>query len=140
VWRVVVLIGLVACERAEDSKPNPEPIVPPAPVEPKPVAKGFIGVKYVVDNFRAGARVDMVIPDMPAEGAGVQPGDMIVRFNGKPVTGADLVDHVQAAPVGRVAQLVVERDGQELTLLLPIRERPESELTARDEPARRLLP
>lgn len=49
-----------------------------------------------------------VLPETPAEKAGLQPGDMVVKFDGKPVvTGQDLRAAVQEAEAGKEVPLTV---------------------------------
>jgi membrane-associated protease RseP (regulator of RpoE activity) len=56
----------------------------------------------------------------PAAVSGLQPGDVVTSFNGNPVaTWDDLLVAIKAAPAAPVA-VVVERDGQPLTLTVPI--------------------
>jgi putative serine protease PepD len=51
--------------------------------------------------------------------AGLQPGDVIVKFDGQPVTNADtLLDAIRSMPPGARAQLTFIRDGQRRTASL----------------------
>jgi serine protease DegQ len=64
-------------------------------------------------DVREGAVVTQVEPGSPAERAGLQVGDVIVEFNGDPVTGAPaLRTEVGLSPVGTAATLRIVRDGQ----------------------------
>ncbi len=55
-------------------------------------------------------------PVAPAKEAGLQPGDRIVAFNGTPIgSWTDLQRLIRANDAG-AAEIVVERDGQQLTL------------------------
>ena len=55
----------------------------------------------------------------PAAAAGLVPGDRIVSWNGRPVARwTDVQEQIAASGTGTVP-VVVERDGQELTLTLP---------------------
>lgn len=64
-----------------------------------------------------GVRVVGVRPTSPAERAGVQPGDVIVRFAGAEVkTLEDLMSALRARQVGERVEVVVRRDGREHTL------------------------
>jgi len=71
---------------------------------------------------KEGVLVSGVMPDSPAEKAGFKPGDIILSYNGTPVTarfGEDLPVFnrlVFATPVGSTAKVVVERDGERKTL------------------------
>ncbi len=89
------------------------------------VVRGFLGVvpRALTYNERAqnhisqGAMIESVSDGTPAAQAGFQPGDIVVRFDGKPVpddiTFRDMVGHV--APGTRV-NVVVLRNGKEITL------------------------
>jgi len=65
------------------------------------------------------ATVNDVLPDSPAEAAGVQAGDRIVAINGTPVEGESIRPTIQASD-GRPVQLTVVRDG-ETVRLRPVR-------------------
>jgi serine protease Do len=59
-----------------------------------------------------GALVSSVVPDSAAAGAGLQAGDVILKFNGKPISGAnDLSALVSEAKPGDTAKLEVWRKG-----------------------------
>ena len=61
-----------------------------------------------------GAIVSAVAPGSPAERAGVQPGDVIVSFNGEPVAdGNALRNAVAGTQPGTEVTLTVRRDGRE---------------------------
>jgi serine protease Do len=64
-----------------------------------------------------GVLVQSVEPNGPAARAGLQPGDIIQKFNGESVTRApELQRKVNAAPIGQDATLTVLRGGKTLTL------------------------
>lgn len=64
-----------------------------------------------------GALVSSVMPETPAAKAGLQAGDVIVRFDDTPVTNPrELQAVVERAEIGPEHELVVLRDGQEVTL------------------------
>ncbi len=57
------------------------------------------------------------LPQGPAEDAGIEPGDVIVGFNGHFVEDVrDLVNQVGAAPVGKTVNVDVIRNGELVTL------------------------
>ena len=55
-----------------------------------------------------------LIPDGPAEKAGVHLGDQVTSVDGKPVTGvSDAVSRIQGAP-GTPVQIAIDRSGTAL--------------------------
>src|SRR5690606_25078836 len=65
-----------------------------------------------------GALVADVTPTGPAEKAGIQAGDVIVEFNGKPVSEMkDLPRIVADTPVGSTVPVKVMRKGQEVAVV-----------------------
>ena len=74
-------------------------------------------------SHQRGAVVAQVLPGTPAEGAGIQAGDVIVEMNGKQVVGSsDLRNKVGLLRVGDAVRLTVERDGEPLTIDLAVGE------------------
>jgi serine protease Do len=72
---------------------------------------------------RKGALVAAVTPDGPAAQAGMQTGDVIVEFNGKPVTRNDDLPQVVAATTpGTTVPVKVIREGKERTLNVKVEE------------------
>ncbi|HSJ96618.1 MAG TPA: DegQ family serine endoprotease [Myxococcota bacterium] len=64
-----------------------------------------------------GALVSRVDPQGPAQTAGVERGDVILRFDGKPIRSMeDLPRLVAAAPPGSTAELTVRRAGEDRTV------------------------
>jgi len=89
------------------------------------VTRGSIGITYVpsntpnarnllkANNLTEGVFVEQVPPSGPAAKAGVEPGDIIVSLNGKPVReGNDLVSVITATPIGSPVTLGVVRAGK----------------------------
>jgi Do/DeqQ family serine protease len=84
----------------------------------------------------AGAIVSDVDEGSPAERAGIERGDVIVSFNGQPVTDTNaLRNRVAATEPGTDASVVVLRDGRERTLTVTLREAPSSAQAHNAEPA-----
>jgi len=88
------------------------------------VRRGYLGViiQPVTDELARsfgledtrGALVAQVQPDTPAAKAGLESGDIITAFNGKPVKrSGELPRLVGNAPVGEPATVTVLRDGEE---------------------------
>lgn len=66
--------------------------------------------------------VGSVVPDSPAQAAGIQPGDVILAINGQPVPTIEELQRLARANAGREIVVRVQRDGQELAL--PVTPRP----------------
>ena len=90
---------------------------------PKP-ERAWLGVRIqVVDEASAkllnlgsprGALLVVIDPTGPAKVAGLMPGDVILKFDGKPVQDAhDLPQIVATVPVGREVEVSIMRDGKE---------------------------
>ncbi|MFP3507072.1 DegQ family serine endoprotease [Burkholderia sp. SIMBA_062] len=80
-----------------------------------------------------GALVSSVEPGGPADKAGIQPGDIILKFNGRPVeTASDLPRMVGDTKPGTKATVSVWRKGQARDLPITIAETP-AETTAKAE-------
>lgn len=97
---------------------------------------------FKLDRAR-GALVSEVNPDGPAHKAGVQPGDIIVSFDGRNINRAtDLPVLVGMTPAGSKVELKVFRDGKEKTLPVEIAElepkRPEEVALAPEGPPTKL--
>ena len=66
-----------------------------------------------------GARVDSISAGSPASESDLQVGDLIVKVDGKPVTGSiDVVVAVRAHQPGEKVTLTVRRDGKELDIVV----------------------
>lgn len=78
-----------------------------------------------------GAYVVKVMADTPAFKANLQPGDVIVEYQGKPVKNVDdLRNRVSATAVGTKAMLKIIRGGKPLDVTVTIAEQPEEAKTA----------
>jgi serine protease Do len=97
------------------------------------VTRGRIGIgvegisREAVDEFglkdRKGAVVKTVLPDGAAGKAGLEPGDVIIAYNGKPVTDRDdLVQMVVATKPGTSVPVRIVRDGSERTINVTVEE------------------
>ncbi|HXW66087.1 MAG TPA: DegQ family serine endoprotease [Burkholderiaceae bacterium] len=100
------------------------------------VVRGRIGVligevtREVADAIglpkAAGAAVSSVESDGPADKAGVQPGDVIIKYDGKPVeSSADLRRMVAATTPGTKVTTTVWRDGAARDLMVTVGEMPQ---------------
>jgi serine protease Do len=97
------------------------------------ITRGKIGVAITpvpqdaLDEFglkdRSGALVRNVAPGSAAAKAGMEPGDVVVAFNGKPVKNSEeLVGMVTATKPGTTVPVRVMRDRQERTLNVTVDE------------------
>ena len=69
----------------------------------------------------SGALVSRIGRTSEAYLAGIQPGDIIVGFNGQPVNEpSDLLRYVDDAKIGSTATIAVVRDGRKLDLRVPV--------------------
>lgn len=68
-----------------------------------------------------GALVAGVIESGPAAGAGIKAGDVILRFDGKPITSRRTLPRLAAdTEVGRTVDVVIWRERKELTLKIAV--------------------
>lgn len=80
----------------------------------------FMGVS-VAPATGGGALLRQVLPGSPADEAGLQPGDVIVRLGDSQITEySDLVAAVQAAAVGDTIEVEFERDGTAQTTTITL--------------------
>jgi serine protease Do len=78
-----------------------------------------------------GALVADVVAGGPADGAGLEPGDVVTQVGGQTVsTPADLLRAVAAAAPGSALRLTAVRDGAERTVEVTLGERPATPLLA----------
>ena len=98
------------------------------------VVRGYLGINIrnvdqdVMGAFKLkgseGAFVESVIPNDPADKAGVKPGDTIVRVDNVPVKETrDLIGYVSSKPPGSRVKLAAVREGKEMTFTVALAER-----------------
>jgi len=86
-------------------------------------------------KVHSGVMVHEVRDNTPAAKAGVQPGDVILRFAGQPVNEPrELQTIVERSPIGSTQSMVLLRDGKELTVNVTCKELP-AEATAAAGPS-----
>ena len=85
----------------------------------------YLGVTIDTESPAAGAAVREVGPDTPASAAGMRSGDVIVRIGGRDVDSwEDLRPAIRENRPGDTVDVVVERDGEEVTLQVTLEEDP----------------
>ncbi len=102
------------------------------------VSRGWLGVliqdmtRELAESFGMaqprGALIAQVLPDSPAQAAGLQPGDVILSYNEREVvTSSNLPPLVGDTDVGASANLVVLRNGENVPLSVKIEELPDED-------------
>ncbi len=102
--------------------------------------RGWLGVQIqgvgedIAESLRleepAGALVAVVFPDSPAAQAGVQPGDVLLEFDGNDIpTVRDLPRMVAGTEVGSEIEIALWRDGRMETVQVKLGELEEAEAT-----------
>ena len=87
------------------------------------------GTEFPPVGETQGALVSEVMAGSPAERAGIQPGDLILRFGGKPVVEVrDLPRMVAATPVGTEIEVGIQQDGKPKTVRIRVGELREDRL------------
>lgn len=105
------------------------------------VTRGYLGVtiqdltaelaKSFGLNDTKGVLVSQVMPDTPAEKAGMKQADVIVSLDGKPVdTSASLRNEVAMTVPGTAIKVGVIRDGKKMTLNVKVEKMSEDMLTS----------
>jgi putative serine protease PepD len=92
------------------------------------IARPYLGVETsdpTDPNAPAGAEVTTVTPGGPAEGAGVNAGDVITELDGQPVSGStDVARIVNTKKPGDHLRIRIDRSGQDVTLDATLQNRP----------------
>lgn len=110
------------------------------------VSRGWLGVQIqdvtreLAESFGMakpqGALVAKVVPDSPAEKAGLQIGDVIVEFNGHVIeTSGELPPMVGMTPIDQTSEVKFIRQGDKKTIPIKIGLLPEEEQLAADTTA-----
>ena len=91
------------------------------------VRRGFIGVQmaqYNQKDKQKGALILEVVPNTPAEKAGVKKQDLIISFNNKKITNyKDLFKAVASIPVNKTVPMELIRNGKNRKLDITVAER-----------------
>lgn len=89
------------------------------------LSKPFLGVQYqtipkdtaILNNVPEGAYIVEVVPDSPAEKAGVKAGDIVTKIDGEELgENKELSDVIGSKVSGNIVSLDIWRDGQTLNL------------------------
>jgi putative serine protease PepD len=90
------------------------------------IDRAYLGVSTSEAPPRDGALVRSTTPGGPAERAGLQPGDLIVAFDGKAIRSpSDLGQVVLSAKPGDTVGVDVQRDGDRRTVKVTLGDRPD---------------
>jgi len=99
------------------------------------IVKPYIGVSYqmitkemsVLNNLPEGAYIAGVISESPADKAGLSRGDIIKKYNDKELTGKNtLSKYISASKVGDKIDLIVDRDGKDISITVTLGESPQN--------------
>lgn len=104
--------------------PTAEPIgVGVISVGRRPTTGGFLGV--TLSQAEDGVRVEAVSPGLPAQRAGIQPGDVIIAINDEKFTEREeLSRYLQSQQAGTEVSVTVRRGNEELILRATLARRP----------------
>lgn len=122
-YLAIFIFVLVGCETPGTNKSSP--------AAPTKLTPGMMGVNTCNPSGMAepkGALVIRVKADSSAEKAGIQEGDIIIEFNGRPIHEyTDLHHLVTETAAGTMASVKVLRDGKEKTFNVTLSEYTEEE-------------
>jgi S1-C subfamily serine protease len=88
-------------------------------VSGEPIETAFLGVQGadVTTEGQAGAIITVVVAESAAESAGIQLDDVVIGFNGVPIVDwPDLIAQVRSHQPGEEVEMLVLRDGDEITV------------------------
>lgn len=83
----------------------------------KEIRKPFLGIQANTESEVKGVEISEVVPASAAEKAGIQPGDVIIEFDGKKVNNFDMLrDAIVSKVPGDALTVVLRRGEKTLTL------------------------
>lgn len=84
--------------------------------------EGFGGIGVSIVGHKLGVLIKTVTSDLPASRAGVVPGDIFIKVDGKPLTGLSLRRSVRLlrGPRGKPVQVTIRRENRASPLVLTI--------------------
>ena len=97
------------------------------------IVRPYLGVSYSlitsdIANMRRmpeGAYISRVLVASPADKAGLERGDIIINFDGNDVSAqSSLAKSISMKKVGDKVKLIIDRDGEEITLEVTLEEAP----------------
>jgi len=99
------------------------------------VSRPYIGVylqditkelaSYLDLNSTEGALIRYVVPDSPAEKAGLRQGDVILKINNKPIKSSrDVSDIVSNTEIGQKLELLIYRNGRTKSVTVTVGKKP----------------
>ena len=108
------------------------------------VRRGFLGITFqeMTQELRerlnfdggGGVLVNEVFEGLPADRAGIEPGDVLMKFQGKDIVAQDdFIQAVAATPPGSVVDLEVFRNGQVINLQVELTLRETESLAQQDD-------
>jgi S1-C subfamily serine protease len=84
----------------------------------------LFGTVPAFDYQGKGVKIDSLVTDSPAAQAGLKPGDVLVRIDGKPIEDLRAFsDILKTLKPNQQVKAVVQRQGQETTVNVTVRER-----------------
>ena len=84
---------------------------------PGPSAQPQVGLGVAIEEDPQGPKVGGVAPGGTAAAMGVRPGDILLQFGGKSITGPQSAgEYVQGLKVGDPVSITVKRDGRTIEL------------------------
>src|SRR5581483_7395910 len=91
----------------------------------KTVAHAYLGIRVEDSLSPQGAGVVDVVQDAPADRAGLQPGDVIVKLGGTTISsGDDLSSVIDSKRPGQTLSVTYVRDGKQHTTTVKLGTRP----------------